>query len=166
MLTDLGREQGQHKTYDHCLLIQRPAIRTNLPFDAAVLCGSQNDVSCLAFTNRSKQMTIDWSDPAPRNRLIERVGPDEYNRLHAEQMARSTLAGIARLNYANLNMRKGRGRAVPALPLPSEEPCEACVGHIVGRSPSASRRLRQASPRRTSPHRSLRLSVPVSLTDR
>jgi hypothetical protein len=37
-------------------------------------------------------MTIDWSDPAARNRLIERVGPDEYNRLHAEQMARSTVA--------------------------------------------------------------------------
>ena len=37
-------------------------------------------------------MTIDWSDPAARDRLIECVGPDEYNRLHAEQMARSTVA--------------------------------------------------------------------------
>jgi hypothetical protein len=37
-------------------------------------------------------MTIDWSDPAARNRLIERVGPDEYDRLHAEQMARNTVA--------------------------------------------------------------------------
>ena len=25
-------------------------------------------------------MTIDWGDPDARNRLIERVGPDEYNR--------------------------------------------------------------------------------------
>jgi hypothetical protein len=32
-------------------------------------------------------MTIDWSDPAARQHLNERVGPDEYNRLHAEQMA-------------------------------------------------------------------------------
>ena len=37
-------------------------------------------------------MTIDWSDPAARHRLIECVGPDEYNRLHAEEMARSTVA--------------------------------------------------------------------------
>jgi len=37
-------------------------------------------------------MAIDWSDPAARDRLIERIGPDEYNRLHAEQMARSTVA--------------------------------------------------------------------------
>ena len=39
-------------------------------------------------------MTIDWSDPATRDRLIECVGPDEYNRLHAEQMARSTVATV------------------------------------------------------------------------
>jgi hypothetical protein len=37
-------------------------------------------------------MTIDWSDPAARHRLIECVGPDEYNRLYAEQMASSTVA--------------------------------------------------------------------------
>ena len=39
-------------------------------------------------------MTIDWSDPAACNRLAEFVGPDEYNRLHAEQMARSTVATV------------------------------------------------------------------------
>jgi hypothetical protein len=39
-------------------------------------------------------MTLDWSDPAAHNRLIERVGHDEYNRLHAEQMARSTVATV------------------------------------------------------------------------
>ena len=39
-------------------------------------------------------MTIDWSDPAARHRLIECVGPDEYNRLHAEEMARSTVATV------------------------------------------------------------------------
>jgi hypothetical protein len=39
-------------------------------------------------------MTIDWSDPAAHNRLIEHVGHDEYNRLHAEQMARSTVATV------------------------------------------------------------------------
>ena len=39
-------------------------------------------------------MAIDWSDPAARDRLIECVGPDEYNRLHAEQMARSTVATV------------------------------------------------------------------------
>jgi hypothetical protein len=37
-------------------------------------------------------MPIDWNDIAARNRLIERVGPDEFNRLHAEQMACSTVA--------------------------------------------------------------------------
>ena len=37
-------------------------------------------------------MTIDWTDPAARHRLIECVGPDEYNRLYAEQMASSTVA--------------------------------------------------------------------------
>ena len=39
-------------------------------------------------------MTIDWSDPVARHRLIECVGPDEYNRLHAEQMAPSTVATV------------------------------------------------------------------------
>ena len=39
-------------------------------------------------------MTIDWSDPAAPNCLIERVGHDEYNRLHARQMARSTVATV------------------------------------------------------------------------
>ena len=39
-------------------------------------------------------MTIDWSDPAARHRLIECVGPDEYNRLYAEEMARSTVATV------------------------------------------------------------------------
>jgi hypothetical protein len=39
-------------------------------------------------------MTIDGSDPAARSRPIERVGPDEYNRLHVEQMAPSTVATI------------------------------------------------------------------------
>ena len=39
-------------------------------------------------------MTIDWSDPAARHRLIECVGPDEYNRLHAEETARSTVATV------------------------------------------------------------------------
>jgi hypothetical protein len=39
-------------------------------------------------------MTIDWSNPAACDRLTEFVGPDEYNRLHAEQMARSTVATV------------------------------------------------------------------------
>ena len=39
-------------------------------------------------------MTIDWSDPAARNRLIECVGLVEYNRLHAEQMARRPVATV------------------------------------------------------------------------
>jgi hypothetical protein len=39
-------------------------------------------------------MTIDWNDPAARNRLIECVGPDEYNRLHTEQMARGPVATV------------------------------------------------------------------------
>ena len=39
-------------------------------------------------------MTIDWSDPAARNRLIECVSPDEYDRLHAEQMARRPVATV------------------------------------------------------------------------
>ena len=39
-------------------------------------------------------MTIDWSDPVARHRLIKCVGPEEYNRLYAEQMARSTVATV------------------------------------------------------------------------
>ena len=39
-------------------------------------------------------MNINGSDPAVRNRPIERVSPDEYNRLHAEQMAPSTVATV------------------------------------------------------------------------
>jgi hypothetical protein len=38
---------------------------------------------------------IDWNDPAARFRLIERVGPDEYTRLHAEYLCRSTVATVA-----------------------------------------------------------------------
>ena len=39
-------------------------------------------------------MTIDWSDPVARDRLIECVGPDEYNHLQAEEMARSPVATV------------------------------------------------------------------------
>ena len=39
-------------------------------------------------------MTIDWNDPAARDRLFECVGPEEYDRLHGEQMARSTVATV------------------------------------------------------------------------
>jgi hypothetical protein len=35
-------------------------------------------------------MAIDWTDPAARARLIESVGPKEYNRLH-EEHRRSTV---------------------------------------------------------------------------
>ena len=51
-------------------------------------------VPALQYAFKGKQMTIDWNDPAAQNRLIGRVGPDEYNRLHAEQMARSTVATV------------------------------------------------------------------------
>ena len=39
-------------------------------------------------------MTMDWSDPVARDRLIECVGPNEYDRLHAEQMARRPVATV------------------------------------------------------------------------
>jgi hypothetical protein len=35
---------------------------------------------------------MDWNDPAARGQLIEQVGPDEYNRLQREHMARSVVA--------------------------------------------------------------------------
>jgi hypothetical protein len=40
-------------------------------------------------------MSIDWDDPEARFRLIEQVGLEEYTRLHAEHVKRSTVASIA-----------------------------------------------------------------------
>lgn len=37
---------------------------------------------------------IDWNDPAARSRLIDRVGIAEYNRLHADQMARDAVVTV------------------------------------------------------------------------
>jgi hypothetical protein len=53
-------------------------------------------------------MTIDWSDPAARDRLIERVGPDEYERLHAEQMACCTVAIVNGHAIRKVQSRFGR----------------------------------------------------------
>jgi hypothetical protein len=39
-------------------------------------------------------MPIDWNDPEARFHLIERVGPEEYTRLHAEHLRRSTVATV------------------------------------------------------------------------
>jgi hypothetical protein len=53
-------------------------------------------------------MTIDWSDPAAHNRLIQRVGTDEYNRLHAEWMARSTVATVNGHEIRKVQSRFGK----------------------------------------------------------
>ena len=39
-------------------------------------------------------MPINWNDPESRLRLIERVGSEEYNRLHAEHLARETVTTV------------------------------------------------------------------------
>jgi len=39
-------------------------------------------------------MSIDWNDPAARGRLAERVGPDEYNRLHRAHMKASVVSTV------------------------------------------------------------------------
>ena len=45
-----------------------------------VVCGGRT-VAARLRPVRSERMTIDWSDPAARNRLIESVDPEEYDRL-------------------------------------------------------------------------------------
>jgi hypothetical protein len=40
-------------------------------------------------------MTIDWNDPTARFRLFEQVGPDRFNKLHAEHLHSSTVATVA-----------------------------------------------------------------------
>jgi hypothetical protein len=39
-------------------------------------------------------MAIDWNDPAARARLIESVGPKEYNRLHEEHRQSSVIETV------------------------------------------------------------------------
>jgi hypothetical protein len=43
----------------------------------------------------SIDMTIDWNDPTARFRLFEQVGPDRFNKLHAEYLHSSTVATVS-----------------------------------------------------------------------
>lgn len=38
---------------------------------------------------------MNWDDPRDRGALIERVGVEEYNRLHAEHMQATTVSVVA-----------------------------------------------------------------------
>jgi len=51
---------------------------------------------------------INWDDPEERLALIERVGPEEYNRLYREQMERETVATINGFPIRHINTRFGR----------------------------------------------------------
>jgi hypothetical protein len=55
---------------------------------------------------------INWDDPAARLELIERVGADEYNRLHAEHMKRQTVATVNGYGIRKVNTPYGQLFAV------------------------------------------------------
>lgn len=50
----------------------------------------------------------DWDDPAARARLIDRVGPDVYNRLHEAEIDRSTVEVINNRRIRIVGSRFGR----------------------------------------------------------
>jgi hypothetical protein len=43
------------------------------------------------MVSRNKEIAMDWNDPEARLRLIERVGPTEYNRLLTEHQKKSVV---------------------------------------------------------------------------
>jgi hypothetical protein len=51
---------------------------------------------------------LNWDDPAARLTLIESVGADEYNRLHAEHMRRQTVANVNGHGIRTIGSRFGR----------------------------------------------------------
>ena len=51
---------------------------------------------------------IDWDDPIERLALIRRVGPDEYNRLHADYRAKSIVSTVAGHAIRPVGTRFGR----------------------------------------------------------
>lgn len=53
-------------------------------------------------------MTINWDDPAERFRLIDQVGLEEYNRLHADYRKKSVVATVHGHDIWPINCRFGR----------------------------------------------------------
>lgn len=51
---------------------------------------------------------INWDDPTQRAALAERVGPERYNALHAEHVARSSLAVVNGYRIRPINTQFGR----------------------------------------------------------
>jgi hypothetical protein len=70
---------------------------------------------------------VNWNDPAARAALIERVGPDEYNRLHGEHWKSSAVAVVNGRPIRRVGSRfgplyavEGTGRAFKTLELASD----------------------------------------------
>lgn len=55
---------------------------------------------------------MDWDDPAERSALIERVGPQEYNRQFAEHRKSSVISTVAGHEIRPVGSRFGRLFAV------------------------------------------------------
>lgn len=53
-------------------------------------------------------MNIDWDDPAARLRLVENVGPEEYNRRLKEHHDKSVVATVNGYGIRPVNTRWGR----------------------------------------------------------
>ena len=53
-------------------------------------------------------MIINWDDPEARAALIERIGPDGYNRLHAEHLQASIVATVAGHKIRTVGSRFGQ----------------------------------------------------------
>lgn len=51
---------------------------------------------------------MNWDDPAARARLIDSVGVDEYERLHREQMDKSTIEVVNGHGIRVIGSRFGR----------------------------------------------------------
>ena len=55
---------------------------------------------------------MNWNDPEQRLALIERVGSDEYSRLHREEMQRQTIRTVNGYPLRYVSTRFGRLVAV------------------------------------------------------
>ena len=57
---------------------------------------------------------MNWDNPSERLALIQRVGPDEYNRAFAEHMEASTVATVGGHGIRTVNSSFGKLYAVGA----------------------------------------------------
>jgi len=82
-------------------------IRYNAALGDWTLGGARASITKEAAAMTKRFRSMNWDDPAARLELMDRVGVDEYNRLFAEHVDRTTVATVAGRIIRPVNTRFG-----------------------------------------------------------